>query len=95
MAKIKPISPGEHLTEFLDELEITPYRIAKEIGVGQTRIKEIIDGTRSITADTALMLGRFFGTSAAFWSNLQSNYDLEIASKEIAARLAKITPHAA
>lgn len=76
--KIKPIHPGEHLAEFLDEFEISQYRLAKDVQVPPRRINEIVHGKRSITADTALRLGRYFGTSAQFWMNLQGNYDLEI-----------------
>ena len=76
--KIKPIHPGEHLAEFLDEFEISQYRLAKDVQVPPRRINEIVHGKRGITADTALRLGRYFGTSAQFWMNLQGNYDLEI-----------------
>jgi addiction module HigA family antidote len=76
--KIKPIHPGEHLAEFLDEFEISQYRLAKDVRVPPRRINEIVHGKRGITADTALRLGRYFGTSAEFWMNLQGNYDLEI-----------------
>ena len=76
--KIKPIHPGEHLAEFLDEFDISQYRLAKDVRVPPRRINEIVHGKRGITADTALRLGRYFGTSAQFWMNLQGNYDLEI-----------------
>ena len=76
--KIKPIHPGEHLAEFLDEFDISQYRLAKDVQVPPRRINEIVHGKRGITADTALRLGRYFGTSAQFWMNLQGNYDLEI-----------------
>ncbi len=76
--KILPIHPGEILNEeFLLPLEITQYRVAKDISVPARRINEIVHGQRSITADTALRLGRYFGVSAQFWLNLQSRYDLE------------------
>ncbi|MEQ9220658.1 MAG: HigA family addiction module antitoxin [Cyclobacteriaceae bacterium] len=71
------IHPGEILEkEFLEPMEITAYRLAKEIGVQQTRISQIIKERRSITADTAIRLSKFFGTSEAFWLNLQQEYDL-------------------
>ncbi len=77
--KIKTIHPGEILQEeFLLPLNISQYRIAKEINVPARRINEIVHGKRSITADTALRLGKFFGNSAQFWMNLQSHFDLEI-----------------
>jgi addiction module HigA family antidote len=83
MKKIKPIHPGEHLGEFLDDYEITPYRLAKSIGVQQTRIGGILAGKRSVSADTAIRLGKFFGMSAEYWTGLQSIYDLEIAQQNI------------
>lgn len=75
-----PIHPGEILlTEFLEPLGISQYRLAKDIGVTPRRINEIVHGRRSITADTALRLGRFFNMEAEFWLNLQSHYDMEVA----------------
>jgi addiction module HigA family antidote len=92
-----PIHPGEILLEeFLEPMGITQYRLAKEISVPQRRISEIVQGKRSITADTALRLGRYFDMEAQFWLNLQSRYDLLIAESELEGRLAKeVTPHAA
>lgn len=76
--KLKNIHPGEVLNEeFLVPLGISRYRLAKDIDVPQTRIGEIIKGRRSISADTALRLARYFGTSARFWLGLQADYDLE------------------
>ncbi|MDC9719824.1 MAG: HigA family addiction module antitoxin [Gammaproteobacteria bacterium] len=80
---IVAIHPGEHLHEFVEEFEITRYRLAREIHVQQTRVNEIINGNRSITADTAVRLGRYFGTSALFWMNLQTQYDVAEAEKNI------------
>ncbi len=78
MKKLPNIHPGEILKEeFLDPMEITAYRLAKETFIPQTRISQIIKGKRSITADTALRLAKFFGTSAKFWLGLQDDYDLE------------------
>lgn len=82
-----PIHPGEHLAEYLDELEITQYRLAADISVPRRRINEIVRGQRGITADTALRLGRYFGTSAEFWMNLQDRYELETARAELGERL--------
>ncbi|MEM7551606.1 MAG: HigA family addiction module antitoxin [Bacteroidota bacterium] len=77
------IHPGEILeTEFLKPLNITAYKLAKEIGVQQTRISQIIKEKRSITADTAIRLSKFFGTTEEFWMNLQREYDLRIAHAE-------------
>ena len=92
-----PIHPGEVLLEeFLRPMEISQYRLAKDISVPQRRISEITQGKRSITADTALRLGRYFGMEAQFWLNLQSRYDLLQAELELDARLKKeVRPHAA
>jgi addiction module HigA family antidote len=92
-----PIHPGEILQEeFLRPMGISQYRLAKDISVAQRRISEITQGKRSITADTALRLGRYFGMEAQFWLNLQSRYDLLCAEAELAKRLEKeVTPHAA
>ena len=92
-----PVHPGEILLEeFLVPMDITQYRIAKDISVPQRRISEIVHGKRSITADTALRLGLFFGMEAQFWLNLQSRYDLLKAESELAKRLNKeVRPHAA
>jgi len=76
--KIPPVHPGEILLEeFLRPMGITPYRLAKELNVPKTRIGAILKGRRSITADTALRLARFFGTSAKLWLNLQVSFDLD------------------
>ena len=81
--RIPDIHPGEILhIEFLEPLQITPYRLSKDIGVAQTRISEILYGRRSITADTAWRLSRYFGNSAQFWLNLQAEYDLRQAQLE-------------
>ena len=78
MKKLKNIHPGEILLkEFLLPLEITAYRLSKEISIPQTRISEIIKGNRRITADTALSLSKFFGNSAKFWLGLQDDFDIE------------------
>lgn len=75
----KPVHPGEILnTEFLAPLGVTKYRLAKETGMPADRVGRLVAGTRAFTADTALRLARFFGTSAAFWMNLQSRYDLDV-----------------
>ena len=78
MENLKNIHPGEILIEeFLKPLEISAYRLSKEISIPQTRISQIIKGNRRITADTALRLSKFFGTSAKFWLGLQDDYDIE------------------
>jgi addiction module HigA family antidote len=89
-----PITPGEILEEeFLLPMELSQYRVAKAIHVSPRRINEIVKGNRAITADTALRLGRFFGTTAQFWVNLQGSYELECARERI--ELESIEPHAA
>ncbi len=83
--KIKPIHPGEILMEeFLSPLFITQYRLAKDIGVAPRRINEIVHGSRAISADTALRLGKYFNVSPQFWLNLQSHFDLEIEAEGLA-----------
>jgi addiction module HigA family antidote len=77
MAKLRNPHPGETIREELNELGITPYRLAKETGLEETAISQILNGKRRITARTALRLGAFFGTSPEFWLNLQTAYDLE------------------
>ena len=78
MEKLSNIHPGEVLQEeFLIPLQITPYRLAKETNIPQTRVSEIIKGNRRITADTALRLSQFFGNSAKFWLGLQDDFDIE------------------
>ncbi len=78
MKKLENVHPGEILKlDFLDELKISPYALAKAIGVDQTRISQLIKGTRNLSADTAIRLGKFFNVSAEFWLNIQSRFDLE------------------
>ena len=78
MKKLKNIHPGEILQEeFLIPLEVSAYRLSKDIGIPQTRISEIIKGNRRITADTALRFSKFFGNSAKFWLGLQDDFDIE------------------
>ena len=88
-----PAHPGEILLEeFLKPLAVSQYRLAKEIGVPARRINEIVHGQRRISADTALRLTRFFGTSERFWLNLQSRYDLEIEKDRLGDALDGIRP---
>jgi len=89
-------TPGEILREeFLEPLGITQYRLAKEIGVPQARIGEIVAGKRSVTADTGLRLSRFFGMSDGFWTGLQLDFDTAMARERLAKTLEKIKPLAA
>ncbi len=86
--KLPPIHPGEILMEeFLEPMGISQYRLAKNISVPPRRINEIVHGKRSITADTALRLGRFFGMSPQFWLNLQTRHDLEVTEDLFEGRL--------
>ena len=88
-----PIHPGEILQEeYLTPLGITQHRVAVAIGVPPRRINEIVHGTRRITAETALRLARYFGTSDEFWLNLQSHYDMETERDRLADTLVQITP---
>jgi addiction module HigA family antidote len=88
--KLAPIHPGEILlTEFLEPMGISQYRIARDINVPARRINEIVHGKRRISADTALRLSRFFGTSERFWINLQSRFDLEEQRDILGDRLQK------
>ena len=80
MAKYAPIHPGEILKkDFLDEMGITPYALSRDAGIDKGKLSRIINGKASISADTALRLGTYFGTSPDSWMNLQARYDLEIA----------------
>jgi len=96
--KMAPIHPGEVLKEdFLDPMGISQYRLARDIGVHPRRINAIVQGKRSVTADTALRLGRYFGIEPEFWMNLQTHYDLEVESDRLAGKLeqeVKIRPAA-
>ncbi|MGB5440782.1 MAG: HigA family addiction module antitoxin [Gammaproteobacteria bacterium] len=86
--RLPPIHPGEILLEeFLNPMGISQYRIAKATSVPARRINEIVHGKRSITADTALRLSKFFGMSDRFWMNLQARYDLEIEKDRLGSRL--------
>ena len=86
--KMAPVHPGEILfEEFLKPLGVSQYRLAKDINVPPRRINEIVQGKRSISADTALRLARYFGLSERFWFNLQSRYDLEVEKDKLDRRL--------
>ena len=88
MADFAPIHPGEILREeFLEPMGITAYRLSKDISVPPTKITAILEGRRAISADTALRLSRYFGLSERFWSNLQANYDLDLAKDSLGDRL--------
>lgn len=88
-----PIHPGEILGDELEELSISRAELARTIKVPANRISEIVAGRRNITADTALRLGKFFGTGPELWLNLQKSYDLRVAQKEIGRGLSRIPHH--
>ncbi|MCB0098829.1 MAG: HigA family addiction module antidote protein [Caldilineaceae bacterium] len=92
--KMAPVHPGEILLEdFMKPLGLSQYRLAKGMNVYPRKINEIVQGKRAITADTALRLAHFFGTSAEVWMNLQAHYDLEVARDELEERVAEeVTP---
>jgi addiction module HigA family antidote len=93
MTSIAPIHPGEVLLEeFLDPLGVTQHHLAVSIGVPPRRINEIVHGKRRVTADTALRLARYFGTTDRFWLNLQTRYDLEIEKDNLGGTLDQIKP---
>jgi addiction module HigA family antidote len=93
MPKLKPVTPGDLLLEeFLRPMDITKYRLAKEIGVPPQRIGEIVAGKRAITADTDLRLCRFFGLSNGYWLRAQGAHDTEVAEEALADTLRGITP---
>ena len=85
-----PIHPGEHLAEELKELGISAAELARQIDVPVNRVTGIINGQRSVTADTALRLGHWFGTSPEFWLNLQTLYELRLARKKVGDRVKKL-----
>ena len=86
--KIAPIHPGEILfEEYMKPLGLSQYRLAKDISVSARRVNEIVHGKRAITANTALRLARYFGTSDRFWLNLQTRYDLEVQKERLKGRL--------
>ena len=88
--KLSPVHPGEILLEdFLKPMGLSQYRLAKDISVSPRRINEIVHGKRSVTADTALRLGRYFAVSPRFWLNIQNRFDLEIAEDLLSGRLEK------
>ena len=88
-ARIAPVHPGVYLKELLEELRLSQYRLAQEIGVPAMRISYLVHGKRPITAELALRLGRYFGQSPRYWLNLQSRYDMDVAEEELGERVAR------
>ena len=89
LKKLPPIHPGEILKDELDELGLSANAMALALRIPANRLTEIINGKRGISADTAMRLARYFGTSAQMWMNLQSHYELEVAEQDLAERIAR------
>jgi len=90
MKRLLPVHPGEVLLEdFMKPNGLTAYRVAKDIGVPALRINQIVRGERGISADTALRLARYFGTSAGVWMRMQARYELEVAQRELEGRISR------
>jgi addiction module HigA family antidote len=87
--RIAPVHPGAYLKELLDELSISQYRLAKDLGIPAMRINFIVNGKRSVTAELALRLGRYFGQSPRYWLNLQTRYDLDVAEEALSKQVAR------
>jgi addiction module HigA family antidote len=87
--RITAVHPGIYLKELLDELKISQYRLAKEVGVPAMRINLLVNGKRPITAELALRLGRYFGQNPRYWMNLQSRYDMDVAEDALSKQVAR------
>ena len=87
--RISPVHPGVYLKELLDELKLTQYRLALELGVPAMRINHVVKGKRPVTAELALRLGRFFGQNPRYWINLQSRYAMDIAEDALSEHVAR------
>ena len=95
--RLPPVHPGEVLRdEFLKPMELSVYRLAREVGVSRPRLNDVALGRRAVTTDTALRLGRYFGTTPEFWINLQTRYDLDVAERTLRRRIEReVSPRAA
>ena len=95
--RLPPVHPGEVLRdEFLKPMELSVYRLAREIGVSRPRLNDVVLGRRAVTIDTALRLGRYFGTTPEFWLNLQTRYDLDAAERTLRRKIEReVAPRAA
>ncbi len=87
--KIAPVHPGKYLKELLEELGVSQYRLARDIGIASMRISHVIRGQRPVTAELALRLGHYFRQSPRFWLNLQARYDMDVAQDKIGQRVAR------
>jgi antitoxin HigA-1 len=88
-ARIAPVHPGIYLKELLEELRLSQYRLAQDIGVAPMRISHVVHGKRPVTAELALRLGSYFGQNPRYWLNLQSRYDMDMAEDELGERVAR------
>ena len=88
-ARIAPVHPGEYLKELLEELELSQYRLAQDIGVAPMRISHVIRRQRPVTAELALRLGRYFGQSPRYWLNLQSRYDMDVTEQNLGSQVVR------
>jgi len=87
--RISPVRPGVYLAELLDELKLSQYRLARELGVSAMRISHVVRGKRPVTAELALRLGRYFGQSPRYWMNFQSRYDIDVAEDALSEKVAR------
>ena len=87
--RIAPVHPGVYLKQLLDELKISQYRLAQDLGVPAMRVNHVVHGKRPVTAELALRLGRYFGQNPRYWINLQSRYDMDIAEDFLSERVAR------
>ena len=87
--RIAPVHPGSYLKELLGELEISQYRLARDLSVPTMRISLVVNGKRPVTAELALRLGRYFGQDPRYWMNLQSRYDMDLAEDRLAAQVSR------
>jgi addiction module HigA family antidote len=87
--RIPPVHPGAYLRELLDELALSQYRLAKDIGVPAMRINYVVNGKRPVTAELALRLGRYFGQNPRYWLNIQSRYDMDIVEDTLSDQVAR------
>jgi antitoxin HigA-1 len=88
-ARIAPVHPGEYLRELLDELGLSQYRLAQDIGVAPMRISHVVRGQRPVTAELALRLGRYFGQSPRFWMNLQTRFDIDVTEQDLGQQVVR------
>lgn len=86
---IAPVHPGEYLREILDELGLSQYRLAQDLGVAAMRISHLVRGQRPVTAELALRLGRYFGQSPRFWMSLQTRYDIDVTEQDLGQQVVR------